>query len=67
MLRGHAKIDERCHRPAPLPFTIKLRQRLPDTDLLESFGPENENDTSHLEGKEAPMAPRCSQGLTLWF
>ena len=51
-----------------MPFTIKLRQRLlPDTDLLESFGPENENDTSHLEGKEAPMAPRCSQGLTLWF
>lgn len=34
------------------PFTVNLQQRLlPDTDLLESYCIENENDLHHIEGK----------------
>ena len=51
---GHMELQITVDDPKTYtrPFTIKLNLLLlPDTDLIESFCPENEKDVKHLVGK----------------
>jgi hypothetical protein len=51
---GHMEVELTIDDPETYtrPFTIKLHQRLmADTDLLESYCAENEQDAKHMEGK----------------
>jgi hypothetical protein len=51
---GHMEVQLTINDPETYtkPFTIKLKQHLlPDTDLLESFCAENEQDSIHIEGR----------------